>query len=370
MLPGLCVLMPGGKILFVGPLPPPIHGFSVMNRAVHQTLVAAGFTVYTVDTSPIALPDHRPHWRFLPATKRLRYIFAAICKVEKSVLLYLGVSGGPRQVVDLLFVVIGRLFCRSTVMHHHSFGYLRSPTFLSRLLIWTAGRRAQHIVLCEHMANELRKAYPVVGFVTVVSNAAFLNLPDFLNTRAYAQNVLFLSNVSIDKGIRQFIDIVIAARKLGGNFRAHVAGPFSDDASQGIVEEAVNSGDIIYHGPVYGDDKADLLRSSDVLLFPTSYRNEAEPVVNLEALSSGLLVIASNRGCISEQLGDSGLIISEDEAGIRAAAERLVEWSTDQTAYASAKMTSRDSWKAFVYRSEASRVQLLTNLDNNQRAGN
>ena len=57
-------------------------------------------------------------------------------------------------------------------------------------------------------------------------------------------------------------------------------------------------------GPLYGGDKQRFFQRTDLLLFPTRYQNEAEPVTLHEALQAGATVVAASRGCIGGMLPD------------------------------------------------------------------
>jgi glycosyltransferase involved in cell wall biosynthesis len=60
-------------------------------------------------------------------------------------------------------------------------------------------------------------------------------------------------------------------------------------------------------GPVYGDAKFSFLSSIDLLLFPSKYPNEAQPVVIWESLSVGTPVVSTDVGAIAEQATHGGV---------------------------------------------------------------
>ncbi len=65
-------------------------------------------------------------------------------------------------------------------------------------------------------------------------------------------------------------------------------------------------GKLFYYGPVYGEKKTEFFSNLDVFLFPTKHKLETEGLVTLEALSSGIPVIATNLGCLTDNLKESG----------------------------------------------------------------
>jgi glycosyltransferase involved in cell wall biosynthesis len=80
----------------------------------------------------------------------------------------------------------------------------------------------------------------------------------------------------------------------------------------------------------------------DVFVFPTRYRNEAEPLVVLEALSHGCPVISYARGCIAELLGcDGGLAIPVGEDFVRHTLGILEAWRSEGTAFNNRSASAR-----------------------------
>jgi glycosyltransferase involved in cell wall biosynthesis len=72
------------------------------------------------------------------------------------------------------------------------------------------------------------------------------------------------------------------------------------------------AGALDYRGRVLGDDKAKFYRDIDVFVFPTTYANEAQPIVVFEAKAAGKDVIAYDRACIRKQLDETDLLIPVD----------------------------------------------------------
>lgn len=148
--------------------------------------------------------------------------------------------------------------------------------------------------------------------VLVVSNAAFMEEIILYDREKFNSvlNIGFLSNITKEKGIFEFIELVKYLVLHGINVKALVAGPVDAKIVDDFNRAIATLPQIQYVGPVYGEKKDDFFKKIDVLIFPT--KNDAEPVTILEALGYGCIVIASNQGCIANQLcEDSGIIIDE-----------------------------------------------------------
>jgi glycosyltransferase involved in cell wall biosynthesis len=76
--------------------------------------------------------------------------------------------------------------------------------------------------------------------------------------------------------------------------------------------------DVTFHGVVSKAELARLMRRAD--LFVSSSRYENNPVVVLEALASGLPVVATSVGGVPEIVGGDGLLVGPGDAGALAAA--------------------------------------------------
>jgi glycosyltransferase involved in cell wall biosynthesis len=116
-----------------------------------------------------------------------------------------------------------------------------------------------------------------------------------------SMKVGFFSNISEEKGISEFIELSRRVDDLELAFE--IAGPIVDSSYDWIKSiEDISKGKIRWVGPLEEVEKAQFMARIDVLLFPTRYRNEAEPLVIYEAMAAGVVVVAYDRGCIREML--------------------------------------------------------------------
>jgi glycosyltransferase involved in cell wall biosynthesis len=81
------------------------------------------------------------------------------------------------------------------------------------------------------------------------------------------------------------------------------------EARKGFSELLASSPDTESLGPNICDIKDRFYERLDLFLFPTRYANEAEPFVTLDALRSGVPVIACDRGAIAELLGNGAGVV-------------------------------------------------------------
>ncbi|TBW09314.1 glycosyltransferase family 1 protein [Azotobacter chroococcum] len=293
-------------IVFMGPLPPPVHGFSEINLRMLDMLQNHA-EVFAFDLSP-------RHGTIHTLLTPIKFTWKVISKKPNS--LYIGLSGGIRQWMDFTYIVLAKLFGIRVFIHHHSFAYINTPrkTLKARFQIVPD---AMHIVLCECMKSKLSNTYSIPEKnVIVLSNAAFISrtatTPLQQKTRKLTAG--FLSNISREKGIFEFLTILEKAHLSGVEINAKIAGPVSPEIQHEFKERLKLLPFITYIGAVYGEKKLEFLSSIDTLIFPTLYANEAEPVTIFEAMEQATPVIAFSRGCIAEQIpAGAGLVVKSTD---------------------------------------------------------
>ncbi|MFN4281739.1 MAG: glycosyltransferase family 4 protein [Alphaproteobacteria bacterium] len=322
--------MSGARVFVVGPYPPPVHGAAMVTAAIADRL-EAHVEVRRCDISPGRLsrgPVYhlRRVWRVLAAT-------AAIAEnVGRPGCVYISAAGGSGLLYNLALAAVARLLRQRVFVHHHSFAYLDRDSAIMRLLTKVAGSAAVHVALCPRMAARLRERYPAVARHMVLSNAAFH--PPAAGMEAAGTGALRLGhmgNLSDEKGLDLVLELFREASSSGLAARLVLAGPPADETAARAIAAAreVHGDGLDYRGPVYGEDKDRFFADIDLFLFPTRYVNEAEPIVLFEAMARGVPVIAYERGCIAEQLGEgaaaAGIVVPPQEPFVRRAAAGLRE---------------------------------------------
>jgi glycosyltransferase involved in cell wall biosynthesis len=306
-------------ILFVGPLPPPVHGFSTINAAMLAALRGRD-AVLAFDRAPGPGGLLRRLGR--EGIGLLRFGWAQLRHRPRS--LYLGLSGGLGQALDALYLALGRR-CPHRVVHHHSYAYLTRPSRLTRLCLGCAGG-ALHVALCPDMAARLTVTYGIPAErILVLSNVVFMEADAPASEPGSSGLRLgFLSAVTEAKGIFVFLEVLRQLQAQGLPAEGRIAGPLEPDLRARFERELAATPGAAYLGPLYGAAKQTFLQGLDALVFPTRYRNEAEPVVVLEALRAGVPVLATRRGCMAAQL-EGQPVPALPEAGFAAAAAAWVQ---------------------------------------------
>jgi exopolysaccharide biosynthesis operon protein EpsL len=327
------------RAAFVGPLPPPVNGFSNVCGMMRDLLVRR-MPVEVFDRAPRI--SRRPLTLLQQAINPMRFL--AVCIMRRNVVLYLALSGGRGQVIDFAYLLVGKLFRRPTFVHHHSFAYINSPSTLNRF-VFALIRNDTHIVLSRKMGDSLTKIYRLdAAGVRVVSNAAFYGAapvgeqhsePDSAPLR-----IGYLSNVTFDKGFVEFFGVLARLKERGTAYRASIAGPLAPAARATFDRLLREAADVEYLGPIYGAEKERFYERLDIFLFPTKYVNEAEPLVVYEAMRQGVHVIACDRGAIAEMLHNGAGLVFSSENIVESATAQIARFSDDRAALRSARLLS------------------------------
>ncbi|HEV3105456.1 MAG TPA: glycosyltransferase family 4 protein [Trinickia sp.] len=325
-------------VFLVGAFPPPVHGLSKVNQAMAD-LLAGQARIVEFDTAVLARA-RSSSWHRFSQLRRVGWLvvrFAALIAVQRPSSIYIGLSGGRGQFLDGIFAMIGNALHVPVFFHHHSFRYINKSSRLTRIVFRLAGK-ATHIALCAHMATRLKQAYPSsVHETLVLSNAAFFPVAYRQHPRARGTLPLtlgFLSNITREKGIFAFFDVLSALESKGLQFSAIIAGPVADAIADEFNAALMHHPHARHIGPVSGEEKTKFYQAIDLLVFPSRYENEAEPLTVIEAIASGVPVIASDKGCIPSTLRNGGgAFVVDDERMVGSITELIIKIGNSPDVY-------------------------------------
>ena len=329
------------EVIIVGTFPPPVHGMAVANSRVRKMLEQEGVNVITYDTSPgTATGRLTKHLNRL-----LRHMMAWINLLRSrrrgGETVYLALSGGLGQLYDVVTIMICRVRKHRCVLHHHGWSYLDRKSAMMRQIVKLAGFRSHHVTLCEEMGKKLQEWYRAER-VHILTNAFLLGISNDLapHRQRGVSKVGLLSNLTTEKGVDVFLNLARVGYERGQDYKFILAGPCPTASLKKEIETAQELGYVEWVGPVYERDKIKFLQEIDVFVFPTKYKYEAEPIVLWEALSAGLPVLTTKRGCIPEQVGRAGLIIENEQVFIDEALRKLIAWKQNPALYEKASRTA------------------------------
>ena len=314
-------------IAVIGAFPPPVNGYAVITSSV-EALLRGRYRTFRVNISPGT------------SNRGVRYHATRVSRVALAAgrLLWLRMSAGAFDTYiatesraglfyTIALAALARALGGRLYLHHHVFRYVDRRSRMVEMLLTAAGKNATHIFLCQCMRSKFAKRYKAPTNSVVVSNLAFATLPGdrCQEKESGPLTVGLLSNLTREKGLYAFLELAAAAKRECLPVRFVLAGPADNKedakAIAGSVKEMALS--LSYLGPVYGDDKRQFYRDIDVFVFPTTYANEAQPMVIFEALASGSRVIAYDRACIAEQIAGRGWIVPSNENFVEAALKHL-----------------------------------------------
>jgi len=125
--------------------------------------------------------------------------------------------------------------------------------------------------------------------------------------------VAYLSVMDIEKGWKDLLEAAqfLCARRsdIEFHFYGNAAGQADADELRALFEQLPEADRIHWHGPAWGENKWRALADADLYCFPS--HTEQFPIAVLEAMASGLPVIATRVGAIEDAVitGQGGWLV-------------------------------------------------------------
>jgi glycosyltransferase involved in cell wall biosynthesis len=309
------------RLIVIGPLPPPRHGVTVSTSLVLANPVLCDcFELDHVDTSDHRTGGNIGNWDIT----NMRLAVLAVLRLAGKLrgrpgVVYLPLSQStPGVLRDSMFVFVA--WVRGWKVAAHLRGsefrdYYRSAHPIMRRWIRATLARVDSVAVMGESLRGVFHGLVSTERITVVANGTPEFEPKFSIQRD-PEHVLFLSSLRRRKGVIEAVQaalLVLAARP---STRFTFAGGWESRELELALQRCAGraNGRIEFRGPVSAAEKDQLLESAAVLLFPP-VEPEGHPRVVIEAMAAGLAVVTTNRGAISETVGneEAGFVLSDPE---------------------------------------------------------
>lgn len=326
--------MKKSRILFITPLPPPVHGSAMVSQYIKDCrLIQDTFDADFVNLSTSRSMDEigkrnvKKIFRFVGAylTVLLKLLF------HRYDLCYLAITcHGNGFLKDAPFVLLCKLFRRKIVIHQHNKGMSecvdKQPY---RWLLPLVYKNTKVILLSWYLYPDIEKVVQKEQVVICPNGIPEVYSGEELERQNEIPHLLFLSNLIPSKGVFVLLDACKILKEKGYKFSCNFVGGESKEVSAEIFDKAVENRGlkdiVIYHGPKYGIEKSSFFENAEIFVQPTF--NDCFPLVLVEAMQWRLPIVTTDEGGVPDVVKDgiNGLICKRKSAmSLAVALERLI----------------------------------------------
>lgn len=286
-------------IAFVGPLPPPIGGVSMINQSFQQ-LDYPNMAVVAFNNSNNRIRENLyrscPWENILNEFKKIRKL-RNFLKVQQPKVANIFVTSGYSIFRDCIYLIVLKWFRIPTIIHFHSKkqGEFALKTKRLKLLGKFFNHFADKIILLSQdhytfFTNyfPLAKCFIIENFVTYSNYSCEI--------KEKGEEFLFVGRLTKEKGFFDLLEAIKILKSEHIQLKINVIGIASTENDEEIIKEIISKSNIdeylIFHGLKLGEDKFKIFRKSRFLIFPSHFENS--PVVIKEAIAAKMGIIASD----------------------------------------------------------------------------
>jgi glycosyltransferase involved in cell wall biosynthesis len=300
-------------VVVLGNLPPPMGGAAKNTKLIADELSQKVNTV-VINTSVGRFAHNRSftyHFNRIAKTIKSIALLGKNRKYNKKVL-YIVPDGGLGMIYTLSYLLASKVFKYKIILHHRTFKYIDDFSRLMWLSRKLLGGSETHVFLSKGMENKYLSLYGNLPSVHISDNAKYVvPLDKVINHKNYF-TIGYLSNLCEEKGFDEVIQLFESLAPSHQYIRLKIAGKPVGDENKDKLDLILKrwSERVEYVGFVDGALKDQFYSTIDVFVFPTKFKQEAQPNVIYEAMAKSCTCIAWGRACIPEMYSEnSGLII-------------------------------------------------------------
>lgn len=330
--------MAASCVLLLSPIPPPMHGAAYATDLLLHSRFGTLFSVVHINARFVEHLHELQSFTPKKVALVLKYWWQLLKAIalERVGVVILTPAFYPKPFLkDALYIWTARLLGQKVVAWYHmnfvAMGYEKLPASMQWFIQKTLSAVDCHVCVGERLIENLPPFIDRAKVSVIRNGIPPVACSSPRKPQEGKQRIVYLSNLGTAKGWRVLFGAAEQLCERNPNVEvAFYGNPMADSTEEEIERVFASSrfsGRIVYGGPVYGEEKAQVLCSADIFCFPSL--NEAFPLTILEAMSAGVPIVASDVGAVREAVehGKGGVLVPPGDA---IALERALQTMLDQ----------------------------------------
>jgi glycosyltransferase involved in cell wall biosynthesis len=239
----------------------------------------------------------------------------------------------------LIALIFNRLYQTPFIISEHWSGYMPEDGsykgFLKKLITSRAVRRASAVLVISEKMKENMLRHKLNNKYYKIPNVVDIKLfkpRENRNDKSGTINMLHVSSLNDrEKNISGILKAISLLSKISSNFRLDILGDSEEKQEFEKLAEKLGilNKHVFFHGHKNPKETADFMRNADFFLMFSNY--EGLPCVLIEALASGIPVVATHTGGIPEHIdyGQGMLVKTNDVEKLVKTLQEMIDKHTD-----------------------------------------
>jgi glycosyltransferase involved in cell wall biosynthesis len=298
-------------IFFIADFPPPINGNNIVTDSLFRFFVTQpGISLKKINTSVNTKKMFKMQRLYIFTKAGIRVLF-----LPRGSQIYLGLAHRLALVGQSIVIISGLIRGCNVVVHHHSYFPIEKKENLPlyvRLIHKYIVHNCTNVFLSDKMRMDYLEHWGAPINSMILSNSLvpamrFNGPAPCTHTEHFT--LIHVSNLSKEKGSHLVLDVMEYFLSENEKCNAILMGGDSHSQFTEKIQQLQSSfpSQFSYQAAFDANMLYENLKNSDVLLFPSTYENEASPLVVHEAQYCGVICVTSVAGTLISEVLQPGV---------------------------------------------------------------
>lgn len=305
---------------------------AVLGGIVTGQTVTAQFMIAQLKTKGYLIVNNQPEKSIFFPIKFIIYIFLTLYRFVsiRPDFSYVVINRtcASFYIRDLWIFLLSKLFADKLVIHvvGNDFPqYWKKIGIVGRkFYMWVLAGRVDFVVLGSTMERDLRTI-----FYKISRMHRFIMLPAIIDSHELqlcnkysVKNALpsnkirigFMSNLIPEKGIFEYCQSILMLLNLDCRCEFWISGRRVDGVDYSLLDKLIEMNLVNYYEFISGEEKWQMLCSTDIFVLPTYYSSEFLPLSIIEAMVAGCVIVSCDCGAIADYVNENNGVLIEPKS--------------------------------------------------------